>query len=205
MIESLSYSMFNSIVVGKKTEVNLVAVINMGSYPEVESHSHKGCKLKSYNIEYKLHAVLYGEEHGNPATAREFGIAEKRIREWRKQKEQLQQIKESATGRKRAWLGGGGRKTKLTELEDSLLEWVLNRRSNGLHVSRKLIMRKTLFLKESDKHCLTEEFTASRGWLENFMRQNGLSLRRKTTQVQQEPSYLVDKRVAGVLQVRRLF
>ena len=59
MIELLSYSVFNR----KKTEVNLLAVINTATNQEVEtSHSHKDCKLKSYNIEYKLHAVAYAEK-----------------------------------------------------------------------------------------------------------------------------------------------
>ena len=81
-------------------------------------------------------------------------------------------------------LDGGGRKTKLNELEDKLLKSVLDLRSNGFHVLRKLIMRKAFLLKDSDKHCLVEEFTASRGWLEKCMKRNGLSLRRKTTQAQ---------------------
>ena len=37
------------------------------------------------------------------------------------------------------------------------------------------------------------------------MTRNGLSLRRKTTQAQQDPSYFVNKLVAYVLQVRRSF
>ena len=89
--------------------------------------------------------------HRNRATAREFGIAVKRVCKWRKQKEQLQQMKERATGLKRARLDGGGRKTKLPELEEDLLEWLVNRRSNGLHVSRNFIIHRVLLLKESDK------------------------------------------------------
>ena len=62
----------------------------MATNQEAEtSHSHKDCKLKSYNIEYKWNAVVFAVIHGNRAAAKKFGIAVKRVREWRKQKEKL--------------------------------------------------------------------------------------------------------------------
>ena len=48
------------------------------------------------------------------------------------------------------------------------------------------------------------DFNASRGWLEKFMSRNGLSLRRKTTQAQQDPTKLIDKLIAYILKIRRL-
>ena len=47
-------------------------------------------------------------------------------------------------------------------------------------------------------------FVASNGWLNNFMRRNGLSLRRKTTTAQQDPERLIDKLISYILHVRRL-
>ena len=47
-------------------------------------------------------------------------------------------------------------------------------------------------------------FVASRGWLEKFMKRNCLSLRRKTTTAQKDPSHMIDKLVAYMLQIRRL-
>jgi len=49
-----------------------------------------------------------------------------------------------------------------------------------------------------------DDFKASRGWLEKFMKQNGLSLRRKTNVAQQDPDRMVAKLVSYVIQVRRL-
>ena len=44
----------------------------------------------------------------------------------------------------------------------------------------------------------------STGWLNNFMRRNGLSLRRRTTTAQQDPARLTDKIISYILHVRRL-
>ena len=46
-------------------------------------------------------------------------------------------------------------------------------------------------------------FVASNGWLQKFMRRNGLSLRRKTTTAQKDPTRLIDKLISYVLHVRR--
>ena len=49
-----------------------------------------------------------------------------------------------------------------------------------------------------------ENFAASNGWIQKFMRRYGLSLRRKTTAAQKDPEQLIDKLVAYVLQARIL-
>ena len=48
------------------------------------------------------------------------------------------------------------------------------------------------------------DFKASRGWLEKFMKRNGLSLRRKTSVAQQYPDRMVATLVSYVIQVRQL-
>ena len=45
--------------------------------------SHKGKKLKSYNIQFKLDAIKFAEENSNHSASRKFGVVVKRIREWR--------------------------------------------------------------------------------------------------------------------------
>ena len=87
-------------------------------------------------------------------------------------------------------------------MEDVLLEWIRSRRLKGLRVSRKLIMRKALHLSKEQQN--TDDFTASNGWIQKFMRRYGLSLRRKTTVAQKDLEQLVDKLVAYVLQARIL-
>ena len=87
-------------------------------------------------------------------------------------------------------------------MEDVLLERIHSRRLKGLRVSRKLIMKKALHLSEEQQNM--ENFTASNGWIQKFMRLHGLTLRRKTTAAQKDHEQLVDRLVAYVLQARIL-
>ena len=89
----------------------------------------------------------------------------------------------------------GGVKPMDVQLENQLVEWIYGRRSNGMRVSRKLIMvkAKSLYDESSDAD-ENEKFVASTGWLNNFMRRNG----------QQDPARLTDKIISYILHVRRL-
>ena len=46
-------------------------------------------------------------------------------------------------------------------------------------------------------------FLASTGWLQKFMRRDGLSLRRKTSIAQKDPSKLIDQLVSYIINARR--
>ena len=88
-----------------------------------------------------------------------------------------------------------------------MLEWIENRRSRGLRVSCKLIMKKAeITHRDMTENNLVDgdDFKASRGWLCRFMKRNGLSLRRKTSIAQQDPERMAAKLVSYVIQVRRL-
>ena len=69
------------------------------------------------------------------------------------------------------------------EIEENLLEWIFDRWDKGLRVSRKLFMIKAKkFQKEKQKddpNMKTLAFSA--GLLTQFMKRNGLSIRRRTT------------------------
>ena len=49
----------------------------------VDSTSHKGLKVKSYTMEFKLEAIKKAEESSNNHAAMFFKVDKKRIREWR--------------------------------------------------------------------------------------------------------------------------
>ena len=117
-----------------------------------------------------------------------FNVDRKRIREWQSAKAKL-----LAADNKRKHLEGGGRKPFDVGLEDELLEWVHERRSSGLRVSRKMISHKARAIHEQKCKAaqLSSSFIASNGWVQKFMGRNGLSVRRRTT----ESEY--------ILQVRR--
>ena len=70
-----------------------------------------------------------------------------------------------------------------------------------LRVSRKLIMRKAKIIHDesTDDQAVRDSFVASRGWLEKFLKRNGLSLRRKTTTAQKDSNAMVDKLVMYVV------
>ena len=175
----------------------------MATESSLKTTSHKGQKNKHYSLQFKVEAVNFAEQNSNKKAAEKFTVDRKRIREWRRSNKSLleEQLKTSGTKRKR--IPGGGRKPLDEALEEDLLEWVHNRRCTGLRVSRKLIMRKAKIM--HDEKCgrsgAVSDFNASRGWLEKFMSRNGLSLRRKTTQAQQDPTKLIDKLIAYILKI----
>ena len=51
---------------------------------------------------------------------------------------------------------------------------------------------------------MNDAFIPSNGWLVKFMSRNALSLRRKTTIAQEDPSHLTGKLVGYVVHVQRL-
>lgn len=93
-----------------------------------------------------------------------------------------------------------------TDLEEVLLEWIESRRSHGLHDSRKLTMKAEVVYHDltKDMENVEEDFKASRGWVEKFMKRNGSSLRYKTSVAQQDPERLVAKVILYIIQVRHL-
>lgn len=167
--------------------------------------SHKGQKRKKYSLAVKKEVIAYAETHGNRPASCRFQVDEKRVREWRGNKATIEGLITTKKGKERSRLTGGGRKPLSTELEEVLLGWIEIRRSRG--VSRKLTMKKAEIIYgdlTKDMENVDEDFKASRGWLEKFMKRNGLSLRRKTSVAQQDPERLVAKVVSYIIQVRRL-
>ena len=111
--------------------------------------------------------------------------------------------------KKRIRLGGGGRKPLREEMEETLLEWIIERRSKMLRVSRKIIRKTAVIgygdLKLIDPDHFDEKFEAANGWLFKFMKRHDLSLRRKTSVAQKNPPDLsIAKIVFYILRVRRL-
>ena len=145
--------------------------------------------------------------HLTSSKARRFQVDEKRVGEWRGNKATIEGLITTKKGKERSRLTGGGRKPLSTELEEVLLGWIESRRHRGLRVSRKLTMKRAEIIYgdlTKDMEKVDEDFKASRGWLEKFMKRNGLSLRRKTSVAQQDPERLVAKVVSYIIQVRRL-
>uniref|UniRef100_A0A3B3B5M8 HTH CENPB-type domain-containing protein n=1 Tax=Oryzias melastigma TaxID=30732 RepID=A0A3B3B5M8_ORYME len=160
---------------------------------------------RSFDLNFKLRAVAYANEHSGEASARHFGVDPKRIREWRKQVNDMERkVAEKGPACKR--LTGGGAKKASDELEQLFLTWIVEQRRKGAQVSRKMIRTKAKRIfdtKIDDSSKRKETFTASAGWLDKFMKRHHLSLRRKTTLAQKDPEQLIDKLVSFVTWVAR--
>ena len=143
---------------------------------------------RKYEIGYKLRAIERAENGGNRQTAKALGIGEKRLRDWRKQKDSLtENVDASVRNKKRNRLPGSGRHASYPDEEETLTQWILNQREQHLRVTRNDIANYARTL-------ITDEFfQASRGWVDNFLNRQHFSLRRVTTVGQRLPDYLYPK------------
>ena len=90
---------------------------------EVKSTSHKDEKIKSYSLKFKLEVVEAAKKTSIGAASRKFSIDRKRIREWLKQKNVINEKLQATTGgSKKKRLDGGGRKFNDEELDHQVLE-----------------------------------------------------------------------------------
>ena len=133
------------------------------------SQSQASKKVNSYSTEFKLEAVRFAVEcNSNYQAAKKFNVDRKRIREWRANQSKL----ESASC-KRKRLAGAGRKPFDLDIEEVLLEWVHERRSNGFRVSRKMIRSKARFFNIHGKHWVGAE-VYDQTWVMHTAQDNGI-------------------------------
>ena len=112
---------------------------------------------------------------------REFNVAESNVRLWQQQKLALFATKAS---RKKFT---GPRKGRHPNIEEKVLEFVRERKKNGQPVTSDTIRNKA----KEEAEVLgipKQEFKASRGWVDRFMKRMGLSLRHRTTICQKLPA-----------------
>ena len=98
----------------------------------------------------------YAELHSNRAAARHFGVDEKRVREWKKQKDVLETLPQ-----KKRRLDGGGRKAALPGIEEELVIWMDEMRAENQQVRCSGIQQKALSIIHERGE--TSDFAASRG------------------------------------------
>ena len=77
---------------------------------EEKSTSHKGGKIHSYTVSFKITAIQYAELHGNRAAERKFNVDRKRIREWRAKRDEIGNMSAKVKGKERKRCDGAGRK-----------------------------------------------------------------------------------------------
>ena len=104
-----------------------------------------GTKRQSYTVSDKLRIINFAEQHGHLAAEREFGVSESNVRLWRKSKENLKKmprLKRANRGKKAAW----------PELEVDLLEWITEKRNNGLAILPSLVRLKALDMAKNQRN-----------------------------------------------------
>jgi hypothetical protein len=143
----------------------------------------------SYGANFKLMVMKHAEETSNCAAARKFGVTELNVRRWRKQKELLK----GANSARKPFRGP--KHGNFNAVDEKVLESVLEKRKNGLPVTRETIRMKALEIATHLK-IPRQDFKASNGWAVRFMRRKGLALRRRTTLVQKLPTDYVEKLIA---------
>ena len=89
---------------------------------------------------------LNWEESSGEAAARCFSVDPNTVRNWWKNKTELQHLSEED----RARLPGGGRKKASKELEINMWEWVISKRARHERVSHKIIRAKQIYTTVND-------------------------------------------------------
>ena len=86
--------------------------------------SDKGRNVRSFSMTFKFEAIQYAERVSNRASSTKYKVDVMRIREWRKDKDAIEELKAKPKGKHRERLDGGGRKGFVERLDDLLLEWI---------------------------------------------------------------------------------
>ena len=143
---------------------------------------------RAHSFAFKQKAIQKAKASSNRRAARELGIDEKSLRMWRNQQKSIEECHQP---QKRFRLDGGGRKPLLPEVENDVADWVLQEREAYHRVTRKGIAQQA---KKLSLECATsQDFKASRGWVDKFLRRNNFCIRQKTTTGQRLPPELTDK------------
>ena len=115
------------------------------------------------------HKVILAEKEGNRHAAWEFSVPDTNVRLWRKHKDAIFTCNQS----QKKFTGPS--KGRHPEMDCEVLEFVLKRRKNGLPVTSDIIRERANEVARA-WYIQRHVFKASRGWVNHFMRRNGLSL-----------------------------
>lgn len=138
-----------------------------------------------YDVSFKLKVVDFANSSNNCAAARNFGVNEKLVRDWKKNIATLQTMPKTKCTRRTGIM-------KWPELENYVEEWVLTQRQSGYTVPRNAIRVEAIkWAKAHPEVC--NDFKGTANWCSRFMKRKGLVLRQKTKIAQKLPEDLADK------------
>jgi hypothetical protein len=107
------------------------------------------------------------------ATAKQFGISNKTVRQWKQKQAEIKKTRKKIT-RCRV---EKKRSPMYVEKENQLYTWITEKRDQGASINGCIIQGEARKLINP----LDPMFTASNGWLSGFLKRNNLAFRRITT------------------------
>uniref|UniRef100_A0A8D0BFC3 HTH CENPB-type domain-containing protein n=1 Tax=Salvator merianae TaxID=96440 RepID=A0A8D0BFC3_SALMN len=150
-------------------------------------------KTKSYSTEYKKGVAEDSQGKNLTAFCKEKMLDIRMARKWRAEYDNLSQQVYKGNAKKREC--GSGRQPLFPQLEDMICEWVADRRAKALVVRRADIQEFALAM-APQLEIFPEEFKASQHWLDGFLQQCELSLRRSTTLFKLEDAEVIKRALA---------
>ena len=175
--------------------------------PDVPDSAHKGKRINSYTIARKLDAIDDAERLGsNRLAAKKHNVDRHSLIRWRQQQHELMAAFQTPKGGNMKRLTGSLTRALIPELEDKLMEWIKDMRK----VKKIAVTSQRGRLEAMDiyrKFKATKawpEFTASKGWWQNFKRRHRLSNRRGTHVASKDPKDLLSKIVDHFMRIRDL-
>ncbi|XP_062605000.1 tigger transposable element-derived protein 6-like [Saccostrea cucullata] len=123
---------------------------------------------RSYTSEFKLEVANYATQTNNMAAQRKYGVSEKLIRYWRKQKNNL----EKSCKKKFRKLQPG--RCAWPDLDALLKSWSFEQIEWGCELSIEIIRQKAIEFAEMLK---IDNFTGNVNWVARFLKRNKISLR----------------------------
>lgn len=157
---------------------------------EGKDTSHKGEKVHAYDLGYKIKVIEFAKNHGNHAASRNFSVDRKRVREWRQKEDNIRETSESKGKTICKRLRGAGRKIVYDTIESDVLQWLKQRRINGVRVTGKALKNEARRLHTIQGN---QAFKGSCGWLRRFMKRNKVCFRRSTHVAQKSEEILGDR------------
>nr|CAD2196552.1 unnamed protein product [Meloidogyne enterolobii] len=160
----------------------------------------KKAKKRAYTITEKIDILDFARNTSIHEASRHFKIDRVTIRNWKKQESSLKSMKNPST-RKRSI--GGGRKLADSDFDNALKSWINELRSKKLRVTRNMIVLEAQ--KISISYPGLENFKASNGWLDYFLKRHNFSMRRPTSVAQKTPEEFAEIIVNFILYVQKLW
>ncbi|KAH8021208.1 hypothetical protein HPB51_013309 [Rhipicephalus microplus] len=130
---------------------------------------------RQYSAAFKRKVISAAETINNCAAERQFGVNERSIRGWRKQKEALF----ACCGKRKSFWGP--KNGAFPDVERELTDFVLEQRAAQLAVHIELLQAKAREIAR-DKGILPADFKASKHWVSRFLRRAVFSLRRPNSE-----------------------